>query len=77
MMMSEPVRVWGLPLAPWTRSQAVDAVAGLIRAGRPSYFITSRARLPIFGRASKRKRAEMRQMSSSAGSKAGSAATVR
>jgi N-acetylglucosaminyldiphosphoundecaprenol N-acetyl-beta-D-mannosaminyltransferase len=39
--MSEPVWVWGLPLTPWTRAQAVDAVVELVRVGRPSYFITA------------------------------------
>ncbi len=34
-------RVWGLPLAPMTRRQAVDAVMALIEAGRPTYFITA------------------------------------
>ena len=33
--------VWGLPLAPLTRAGAVDRVEGLIRAGRPSFFITA------------------------------------
>jgi N-acetylglucosaminyldiphosphoundecaprenol N-acetyl-beta-D-mannosaminyltransferase len=39
--MREPVWVWGLPLSPLTRAEAVDAVDALVRAGRPSYFITA------------------------------------
>ena len=39
--MSGPALVWGLPLAALTRSQAVDRVEDLIRARRPSYFITA------------------------------------
>jgi N-acetylglucosaminyldiphosphoundecaprenol N-acetyl-beta-D-mannosaminyltransferase len=37
----EPVWVWGLPLAPLTQAGAVEVVDGLVRAGRPSYFITA------------------------------------
>jgi N-acetylglucosaminyldiphosphoundecaprenol N-acetyl-beta-D-mannosaminyltransferase len=37
----ERVWVWGVPFAPITLAQAVDAVAALIRAGRPSFFITA------------------------------------
>ncbi|MHB1558418.1 MAG: WecB/TagA/CpsF family glycosyltransferase [Isosphaeraceae bacterium] len=33
--------VWGVPFAPVTRDQAVDAVSRLIAAGRPSFFITA------------------------------------
>ncbi len=33
--------VWGLPLTPLTRSQAVARVAELIQARKPSYFITA------------------------------------
>lgn len=33
--------VWGLPLVPWTRAEAVEAVITLIEAGRPSFFITA------------------------------------
>ncbi len=36
-----PAWVWGLPLAPWTREEAVEAVLALIEAGRPSFFITA------------------------------------
>jgi len=36
-----PLWVWGLPLSPVTFPQALDAVERLIRAGRPSYFITA------------------------------------
>lgn len=39
--MSELAWVWGLPLSPMTRSQAVDAVMALVEAGEPSYFITA------------------------------------
>lgn len=35
------VRVWGLPLAPWTRDRAAEAVTALIDAGRPALFITA------------------------------------
>src|SRR5688572_14372345 len=40
-MVGEPVRVWGLELAPFTFGQTLDAVEGLIRAGRPGYYITA------------------------------------
>lgn len=33
--------VWGLPLTPLTRSEAVDRVDELIRAGKPSFFVTA------------------------------------
>lgn len=33
--------VWGLPLTPLTRTQAVERVDDLVRAGAPSYFITA------------------------------------
>jgi N-acetylglucosaminyldiphosphoundecaprenol N-acetyl-beta-D-mannosaminyltransferase len=36
-----PVRVWGVPLVPWTLPQAVDAIDHLIEARRPSFFITA------------------------------------
>ena len=36
-----PVRVWGVPFAPMTLDQAVDAVDALIERGEPSYFITA------------------------------------
>ena len=39
--MRESVRVWGLDLAPLTRAEAVDSLMGLVRAGRPSYFVTA------------------------------------
>ena len=39
--MSRPAWVWGLPLSPMTREQAVEAVMKLIEAGRPSFFITA------------------------------------
>ncbi len=41
MTNREPVWVWGLPFSPMTRAQAVDAVAGLIEGGTPSFFITA------------------------------------
>jgi len=36
-------RVWvlGLPIAPLTLSQAVEAVVQLVQAGQPSFFITA------------------------------------
>jgi exopolysaccharide biosynthesis WecB/TagA/CpsF family protein len=37
----EPVRVCGLPLAPFTLAQTVDAIDGLIKAGGPHYVITA------------------------------------
>lgn len=37
----KPVQVWGVPFAPLTLSQAVDAVDALIERGEPSYFITA------------------------------------
>ena len=39
--MNEPSTVWGLPLAPLTRQEAIDRVDQLIRARVPSYFITA------------------------------------
>lgn len=36
-----PVWVWGVPFAPMTLTEAVAAVSELIRAGRPSFFITA------------------------------------
>ena len=41
MAVSHPIFVWGVPLTPFTRAQAVEAVAALVRAGPPSYFITA------------------------------------
>jgi N-acetylglucosaminyldiphosphoundecaprenol N-acetyl-beta-D-mannosaminyltransferase len=41
--MDHPVWVWGLPIAPMTRSQAVEAVVRLVKAGQPSFFITANA----------------------------------
>jgi N-acetylglucosaminyldiphosphoundecaprenol N-acetyl-beta-D-mannosaminyltransferase len=35
------IYVWGVPFAPLTRAQAVEAVSDLIEIGRPSYFITA------------------------------------
>ncbi len=39
--MTRPSTVWGLPLTPLTRSQAVDRVDELIQGRKPSYFITA------------------------------------
>ena len=35
------VMVWGVPFVPWTMSQTITAINDLIRAGRPSHFITA------------------------------------
>jgi N-acetylglucosaminyldiphosphoundecaprenol N-acetyl-beta-D-mannosaminyltransferase len=37
----EAVWVWGVPLAPLTLAKAVDLIGELVRAGRPSFFITA------------------------------------
>jgi N-acetylglucosaminyldiphosphoundecaprenol N-acetyl-beta-D-mannosaminyltransferase len=42
-MTPDPIRIWGLPMAPITRPGAVEAVDRLIAARRPSYFITANA----------------------------------
>ena len=39
--MDTRVWVWGLPFAPLTRAQALEAVVNLVEAGQPSYFITA------------------------------------
>ena len=39
--MTRSPTVWGLPLTPLTRSQAVDRVDELIRGRKPAYFITA------------------------------------
>ncbi|MDR3635555.1 MAG: WecB/TagA/CpsF family glycosyltransferase [Isosphaeraceae bacterium] len=39
--MSERLWVWGLPLAPLSLAQAVEATVRLVRAGQPCYFITA------------------------------------
>jgi N-acetylglucosaminyldiphosphoundecaprenol N-acetyl-beta-D-mannosaminyltransferase len=39
--MDKRVWVWGLPFAPLTRSQAVEALADLVESGQPSFFITA------------------------------------
>lgn len=40
--LKEPVWVWGLPLAPMTRTQTVEAAMDLVEAGDPpSFFITA------------------------------------
>lgn len=41
MLAPRPVWIWGLPFAPLSRSAAAEAVAALIEAGRPSFFITA------------------------------------
>ena len=38
---SEPVRLWGLSLAPVTRAGAADALSARARGDRPSYVITA------------------------------------
>jgi N-acetylglucosaminyldiphosphoundecaprenol N-acetyl-beta-D-mannosaminyltransferase len=35
------VMVWGVPFVPWTMAQTVAAIGDLIRAGRPSHFVTA------------------------------------
>jgi N-acetylglucosaminyldiphosphoundecaprenol N-acetyl-beta-D-mannosaminyltransferase len=37
---TRPIRVWGLPFAPFTFPQTLQAVDALIAAGKPSFFIT-------------------------------------
>ncbi len=37
----KPVRVWGLPLMPYTFAQALDQIDRLIRLGKPQYVITA------------------------------------
>lgn len=39
--MKEPVWVWGVPFAPFTLEETVEAVDALIERGEPSYFITA------------------------------------
>jgi N-acetylglucosaminyldiphosphoundecaprenol N-acetyl-beta-D-mannosaminyltransferase len=39
--MVNPVWIWGVPFAPLTRAQAVEAVVNLVEAGQPSFFITA------------------------------------
>ena len=39
--MDTRVWVWGLPFAPLTRRQALEAVVNLVEAGQPSFFITA------------------------------------
>lgn len=40
-MPTEAVRVWGLPLMPYTEAQALARVDELIEAGTPTFFITA------------------------------------
>ena len=47
--MDNRVWVWGLPIAPLTRSQAAEAVVKLVDAGQPSFFITANAQLAPAG----------------------------
>ena len=42
--------VWGLPIAPMTQAQAVDALTYLIEEGRPSYFITANTHYAMLSR---------------------------
>src|SRR6516165_5322097 len=39
--MINRVWIWGVPFAPLTRAQAVEAVVNLVEAGQPSFFITA------------------------------------
>lgn len=36
----QPVRIWGVPFAPWTFSQILNEVERLIEKGRAAYFMT-------------------------------------
>jgi N-acetylglucosaminyldiphosphoundecaprenol N-acetyl-beta-D-mannosaminyltransferase len=38
---NDRVMVWGVPFVPWTMAQTVAAISDLIRAGRPSHFVTA------------------------------------
>ena len=38
---NDRITVWGVPFVPWTMAQTVAAISDLIRAGRPSHFITA------------------------------------
>ena len=38
---TQPVRVWGLPLMPYTEAQALARIDQLIATGKPSFFITA------------------------------------
>src|SRR4051812_7223158 len=49
-VMDNRVWVWGLPLAPMTRSQTVEAVVELVEAGQPSFFITANAHYAMLTR---------------------------
>lgn len=55
-MRDEPIRVWGLPLAPWTRPRAAEAVTELVRIGRPAYFITANTHYAMLSNADPRLR---------------------
>jgi N-acetylglucosaminyldiphosphoundecaprenol N-acetyl-beta-D-mannosaminyltransferase len=39
--MTSRVWIWGIPFAPLTRAQAVEAIVDLVEAGQPSFFITA------------------------------------
>jgi N-acetylglucosaminyldiphosphoundecaprenol N-acetyl-beta-D-mannosaminyltransferase len=39
--VEKPVWVWGLPLAPYTLVETIDAIDELVQRGRPSFFITA------------------------------------
>jgi N-acetylglucosaminyldiphosphoundecaprenol N-acetyl-beta-D-mannosaminyltransferase len=40
-MVKDTVWVWGVPFAPFTLAEAIAAIDGLIKKGRPTYFITA------------------------------------
>jgi N-acetylglucosaminyldiphosphoundecaprenol N-acetyl-beta-D-mannosaminyltransferase len=40
-MVNDPVWVWGVPFTPLTLAETIAAVDGLIKIGRPAYFITA------------------------------------
>lgn len=46
----DPVWIWDLPFAPLDRAAAVQAVAALIEAGRPSFFITANTHYAMLSR---------------------------
>jgi N-acetylglucosaminyldiphosphoundecaprenol N-acetyl-beta-D-mannosaminyltransferase len=50
-IMDNRVQVWGLPFAPMTRAQAVEAVVNLVELGQPSYFITANAHYAMLSHA--------------------------
>lgn len=56
-----PVDVWGLPLAPMTFEQTLDAVEDLVARGEPSYFITANLRYAMLSEHDARLRAVNRE----------------